>query len=337
MDFRAFVVRRDEAGVVRGALESCAATELLEGEVRIAVSYSAINYKDVLSAAGHPGVTRRFPHVPGIDAAGLVMETRDARFRVGDTVLVTGFDLGMNTWGGFAEQLRVPADWVVPLPSGLSLRTAMILGTAGLTAALATEALGRHGVSAAGPVLVTGATGGVGSLAVRLLAQAGHPVAAATGKAAEAAWLQRLGACEVVSRARILEPPARGLASARWGAAFDTVGGATLSAVLAAMHYGAPVAACGMVSGAELVTTVYPFILRAVALIGIDSVAVPLEVRRPLWDRLAQADLPWDELAHEVTLDEIGPALEQVARGQTRGRLVVRVRGAPDGLHQNRA
>lgn len=325
MPFHAFVVRRDQAGQTRGALESCPATALGAGEVRIAVAYSAINYKDVLSVAGHPGVTRHYPHVPGIDAAGRVVESQDSRFQAGDAVLVTGFDLGMNTWGGFAEQVRVPGDWVVPLPSGLSLRRAMILGTAGLTAALGREALRRHGVSQAGPVLVTGATGGVGSLAVWLLAQAGFPVVAATGKGAATAYLRALGANEIIRRETLLATLGKGLATARWGAAFDTVGGATLAAVLASAHYGAPIAACGMVGGTALATPVYPFILRAVALIGIDSVAVPMAVRQPLWEGLARAAMPWDDLACEVGLDEIGAALEQVRKGAVRGRIVVRV------------
>lgn len=328
--FRAFRVHLDE-GQLRRGVETLTGDELPAGEVTIAVSYSALNYKDALSAGGHKGVSRNYPHTPGIDAAGRVVASSSARYTAGDEVLVTGYDLGMNTPGGWSEYIRVPAEWLVPLPAGLSLRSAMALGTAGLTAALAVARLASVGLQpSAGPVVVTGASGGVGTMSVALLAAAGFEVIAVSGKPDAAPLLQRLGAGSVLAREELSAAAERPLLSAEFAGGIDTVGGTTLANLLKRIKPHGAVAACGLVGGAELETTVYPFILRGVALLGVDSVAVDNERRRELWVSLAEA---WrargldelDELVSEVGLEELESAVADILRGAVRGRLVVRL------------
>ena len=300
--------------------------DLPDGDLLVRVHYSSLNYKDALSATGHRGVTRRYPHTPGIDAAGVVVESDDDAFRAGDGVIVTSYDLGMNTPGGWGQYIRVPAAWAVPLPEGLSLRQAMIYGTAGFTAGLAVLALQEHGLQPdEGQVLVTGATGGVGSVAVGLLARAGYRVAAATGKPDQEAYLRDLGATEVLSRDDVRDESGRPLLSGRWTGAVDVVGGETLATALKSVAYGGAVASCGLVGSPELPTTVYPFILRAVNLLGIDSQACPMERRRRVWDYLAG---PWrlpylEQVARECSLDELEPEIERILKGQQTGRVVV--------------
>lgn len=298
---------------------------LPEGEVTVRVHYSSLNYKDALSASGNPGVTKRYPHTPGIDAAGVVEASRDPRFVAGDEVIVTSYDLGMNTPGGFAELVRVPGDWVVPLPAGLSLREAMALGTAGFTAALALDALERQGIEA-GPLLVTGASGGVGSVATALLAKLGHEVWAATGSPEAHAWLRGLGAGRIVARDELAEPNPRPMLKARYGGAIDTVGGETLANVVKQLELHASVAACGVVGGAELALTVYPFILRGVNLLGVDSQSCPMPRRAEVWRKLAG---PWkldlEPLTTEIGLEQLDEYLARILRGETRGRVLVRV------------
>ena len=300
--------------------------DLPAGDVLVRVHYSSLNYKDALSASGNRGVTRKYPHTPGIDAAGTVVESTVDAFRPGDEVVVIGYDLGMNTAGGFGGYIRVPAGWVVKRPAGLSLREAMIVGTAGFTAAQCVAALVDHGVTPeSGEVLVTGATGGVGSMAVALLAKLGYTVAAATGKPDEVDFLHTLGARIVIDRADVDDQSGKVLLRERWAGVVDTVGGNILASAIKATRYGGSVAACGMVASGALDLTVFPFILRGVKLLGIDSVNVPVEERRAMWERLAG---PWkpallEQMAREVTLAGLDAEIEAILLGQQRGRVVV--------------
>ena len=271
-------------------------------------------------------MTKTFPQIPGVDAAGTVVSSAVPALQVGDRVIVTGFDLGMNTWGGFATLIRVPASWVLPLPDPLSLQESMIFGTAGLTAALCIDALMQHSVQPdAGEVLVTGATGGVGSLAVAMLAKLGFQVVAVTGKTEHHEWLRSLGAATILSREELHDQSGKPLLSGRWAGAVDTVGGSMLATVLKSTRYGGCVTACGLVGGADLTTTVYPFILRAVSLIGIDSVNCPLSRRRRLWHHLATAWKPdrLETIATLVSLPQLCEKMDAILQGQMVGRVVV--------------
>jgi acrylyl-CoA reductase (NADPH) len=309
-------------------LRTLPVADLGEGDVVIAVSWSSVNYKDGLASRKDGKVARIDPLVPGVDLAGTVVDPGGSDLVVGQSVLVHGYDLGVAHHGGYAEYARVPADWVVPLPPGLSERQAMTLGTAGFTAALSVVALEEHGLTPdAGPVLVTGATGGVGSAAVSILAGRGHPVTAVTGKSDAADWLRSLGAAEVVDRSAVGDA-SRPLRRETWAGAVDCVGGETLAAVLASLRYGAAVAASGNTGGAAVPTTVFPFILRGVSLLGIDSVQCPIDRRRAVWTRLAGDLRPssLDDLAtDEVPLEEVPGALERILDGGARGRTLVRV------------
>ena len=303
-------------------------SDLPPGEVTIRVEYSSANYKDALAATGHRGVIRQLPHVPGIDAAGTVVASSAESHRAGEQVLVTGFDLGAGRWGGWAEYIRVPADWVLPLPQDWTPREAMILGTAGFTAAQCVMALERHEIQPGnGTVVVTGATGGVGCVAVLLLAQLGYRVAAVTGKADRHDWLRSLGAAEILPREAVVDATDRPLLSARWSGAVDTVGGRTLGTLLRSLQHRGCVAACGLVGGADLPITVYPFILRGCKLDGIDSALCPWPQRREVWRRLSQewrvANL--DRVAHEVALRDAGEVVRMLLAGQSVGRPILRV------------
>jgi acrylyl-CoA reductase (NADPH) len=300
--------------------------DLPPGELLLRVHYSSLNYKDALSATGRPGVTKSYPHTPGIDAAGVVEEDASGRFKPGDEVIVTGYDLGMNTAGGFGQYIRVPAAWGVPLPAGLSLRESMVIGTAGFTAGLSVYRLAAAGVApAAGEILVTGATGGVGSIAVGILARAGYRVVAATGKASEEGYLKDLGASEVIDRQTVTEGAERPLLKERWAGAVDVVGGATLATVLKATRYGGVVTCCGLVGAPDLPVNVFPFILRGVSLLGIDSVQCPAGPRLEVWQRLAGSWKPahLEETVTEVTLQTLEPAIAAILAGQVRGRTLV--------------
>ncbi len=300
--------------------------ELPAGDVLIRVHYSSLNYKDALSASGNRGVTRKYPHTPGIDAAGIVVESAADAFGPGDEVIVIGYDLGMNTAGGFGGYIRVPAGWVVKRPAGLTLREAMILGTAGFTAAQCVAALVDHGVAPdGGEVLVTGATGGVGSMAVALLGRLGYAVAAATGKRDEVDFLHGLGARIVLDRAEVDDQSGRVMLRERWAGVVDTVGGNILASAIKATRYGGSVAACGMVASGALELTVFPFILRGVKLLGIDSVNVSIEERRAMWERLAGVWKPaiLDQMAREVTLAGLDTEIQAILLGQQRGRVIV--------------
>lgn len=321
--YRAMVVHREGDALVR-RLETLNSETLPAGEVLIEVHYSSLNYKDGLSATGNPGVTRAFPHTPGIDASGVVLESAVPEFSAGDDVIVIGFDLGMGTAGGFGERIRVPADWVVQRPEGLSLRASMALGTAGFTAAECVDKLERMGglSPAQGPVLVTGATGGVGSVAVMLLSQLGYEVVAVTGKADKANWLKTLGASEVLSREALAEGAGKPLLAERYAAAVDTVGGELLFNAVKSLRYGGSLAACGLVASPTIPATVLPFILRHVNLLGIDSVQWPLAEKKRLWGRLAKEwQLPsLETLVEPLSLETLSDALDRILAGEMVGR-----------------
>jgi acrylyl-CoA reductase (NADPH) len=321
-EIRAFVAEKGDDGVDRG-LRTIAGDELGEGDVVVRVDCSSVNYKDALATIPKGQVARISPLVPGIDLAGTVVEGEGD----GSEVIVHGYDLGVAHHGGYAEYARVPRDWVVPLPDGLTARQAMAIGTAGFTAAMSVARLERHGLTPdAGPVLVTGATGGVGSVAVSILAARGYEVVASTGKDARD-YLEALGASEVVGREDVAGD-GRPLGRQRWAAAVDSVGGAPLAGLLPQIRYGGAVAASGLTAGVKVETTVMPFILRSVALLGIDSVAAPMQERAELWRRLADDLRPPrldDAIAREIGLDELEPALEAILEGGLIGRTVVRV------------
>ncbi|HEX5773800.1 MAG TPA: YhdH/YhfP family quinone oxidoreductase [Geomobilimonas sp.] len=300
--------------------------ELPPGDLVVRVHYSSLNYKDALSATGHPGVTRQFPHTPGIDAAGEVVSCEDGDFAPGDKVLVTGYDLGMETDGGFGQYIRIPSAWAVRLPEGLTLRDSMALGTAGFTAALSALKLERAGVKPDdGDILVTGATGGVGSIAVSILAQAGYRVVAATGKVADEEYLKDLGAAEVIGRDEVAAGEEKALLPERWAGAVDVVGGTTLAAVLKGTIYGGTVTCCGLVASPELPVNVYPFILRGVSLLGVDSVQCPREIRKEVWRRLATGWKParLDEMVTECSLSGLEVMIQTILHGGITGRVVV--------------
>jgi acrylyl-CoA reductase (NADPH) len=324
--FPCYMVRKGADGRIAASVETITPEDLPAGDVLIRVAYSSLNYKDALACQGHPGVVRTFPHVPGIDCAGTVAESTSSDYRPGDEVLVTGYDLGAGHWGGFAAYVRVPADWVVPLSSGLSLRDAMIYGTAGFTAAQCVDAIVGRGIRPdRGPVVVTGSTGGVGSIAVAILAKLGYEVAAVTGKSEQHDFLRRIGAKTILSRDDVPDATDRSLLPARWAAAVDTVGGQPLATILRSIDHRGCVAACGLVAGTDLALTVYPFILRGVTLAGIDSAKCPRPERLEIWQKLSG---PWDvdqldDLAHEVTLRELPARVQQILAGQIVGRTIV--------------
>jgi acrylyl-CoA reductase (NADPH) len=326
--FRAYVVDKPaDAAFTRGVREDLSPDDLPPGELTIRVQWSSVNFKDGLAARADGKVARVYPLIAGIDLAGEVVTSEDDAFPVGSRVVANGYDIGTARHGGFGELARIPSDWAVPLPRGLTAREAMAIGTAGFTAAMSVDALERHGLKPGdGPVLVTGAAGGVGSTAIAILAARGHEVWAATGKPEEVDRLRELGATGFLTREEVTTP-GRPLESARWAGAVDTVGSATLPYVLRTMRLGAAVASSGNASGAELQTTVFPFILRGVALLGMDSANLAIGPRRSLWARLSDDLLPRgiEDGISEVDLDTLQPALDAIADGQARGRWVVRV------------
>ena len=301
--------------------------DLPAGDVLIRVRYSSLNYKDALSATGNRGVTRQFPHTPGIDAAGVVEHSSVAEFAPGDEVIVTGYDLGMNTYGGMAQYIRVPAAWVIKRPTGLSMRESMVLGTAGLTAALCVDKLLRAGLTTdTGPVLVTGATGGVGSIAIVLLHQLGFQVTAVTGKAEQAGFLQQLGAQTVISREELSLGTDKALLKPQWAGVVDTVGGDLLFNAVKALQYGASAACCGLTAGIDFKASVLPFILRGVNLLGVDSVELPLVNKASMWDKLSlQWKLDLEGLVKEISLEDVPNAIIAMLATQQVGRTLVRV------------
>ena len=323
---RALIVEKAEDGTTSASVQDIAEDRLPEGEVTVRVEHSTVNYKDGLCIGPGGGLVRSYPHVPGIDFAGTVETSDDDRYAPGDTVVLTGWRVGEAHWGGYAEKARVRADWLVPLPEGLTTRQAMAVGTAGFTSMLAVQALEDQGLRD-GPVLVTGAAGGVGSVAVALLAAMGREVAAVTGRPEQEGYLRDLGAATIVPRADLAETVKRPLESETWGGCVDAVGGPMLARVLGQMQYGASVAAVGLAGGASLPATVIPFLLRGVNLLGIDSVMQPYENRVRAWSRIAEV-LPMDKLEAMVvpaTLEDLPRLGADILKGQVRGRVVVDV------------
>lgn len=326
--FKAFVINQGEDRKVVSAMTTMTSAELDAGEVLIRVHYSSINYKDALAATGAGKIIRRFPCAGGIDMSGEVVESADARFRPGDKVIATSFDIGVAHHGGYAEYARVPAGWVVPLPAGLDLFEAMALGTAGFTAALGIVRMEDNGLAPAnGPVIVTGATGGVGGLAIDMLARLGYHVVALTGKEAETDYLKMLGAAEIKLRASIDFDKVRPLEAAQWAGAVNNVGGQILHWVLATMKQAGTVASIGNAASFNINTTVFPFILRGVSLLGVDSGYMGFPTRQRVWDRLATDLKPRHlaEVTRTIAFDELPAAFDAFIAGQVKGRTVVRI------------
>jgi acrylyl-CoA reductase (NADPH) len=324
-NFRALVLH-EEGGKVTPRLATLDEARLPPGEVTVAVEYSTLNYKDGMILEGQGRLVRAYPHVPGVDFAGTVLRSDSPEFRPGDPVILTGWRVGEVQWGGYAERARVKADYLVRRPNGLSARQAMAIGTAGLTSMLAVIALEKHGLTPdAGEVLVTGAAGGVGSIAVSLFSALGYRVVASTGRPELHDYLTGLGAAELIDRAALAAKPARPLDRERWAGAIDAVGGATLATVLTQLKYRAGVAACGLAGGSDLPASVIPFLLRGVNLLGIDSVMCPRDERIEAWNRLAR-DLPLDKLeavTQTVSLADVPALAPRILNGEVRGRIVI--------------
>ncbi len=324
--FKALVVQELGDKRFKREVSSRKLSDLPDGDILVQVKYTSLNYKDVLSATGNKGVTRNYPHTPGIDAAGLVVESRDKQIKEGDEVIVTGYDLGMNTAGGFGQYARVPSQWIIPLPMGLSLKESMIYGTAGLTAAMSIHKLELNGLKKGmGEVLVTGATGGVGSMAVAILARIGYQVAASTGKLKEREFLMSLGAHKVMDREELKDPSAKPLGKKRWAGVVDTVGGETLTTAIKTTQDEGSITCCGMVTSNDLNSSIFPFILRGINLLGISSAEYPLSRKIDLWNKLAD---PWkigsfDRIHTECSLDGLNSYIDQMLKGQTVGRIIV--------------
>ncbi|GFE66661.1 acrylyl-CoA reductase (NADPH) [Litoreibacter roseus] len=326
--FNALIVEKDEDGKTSASVQEISEDRLPDGNVTVAVEYSTVNYKDGLCIGPGGGLVRNYPHVPGIDFAGTVETSDDDRYAPGDKVVLTGWRVGEAHWGGYAQKAKVRADWLVPLPKGLDTRHAMAVGTAGFTAMLAVMALEDHGMTPGhGPVLVTGAAGGVGSVATAILAKLGYEVAGVTGRPETADYLKSLGATQIVARDEINETVKRPLEAETWAGCVDAVGGEMLARVLGQMKYGTSVAAVGLAGGAALPATVIPFLLRGVNLLGIDSVMKPYEGRLRAWERIA-SDLPMDkldEMIQPATLSDLPDLGAKILKGQVKGRLVVDV------------
>jgi putative YhdH/YhfP family quinone oxidoreductase len=322
--YKAFIVEETSDNHFSHAVKDANSDDLPEGEVLIRVKYSSLNYKDALSASGNKGVTRKYPHTPGIDAAGIVEESLVLGFKKGDSVIVTSYDLGMNTSGGFGQYIRVPADWVVPLPKGLSLEQSMILGTAGFTAAMSVERLMSGVTPGQGSILVTGATGGVGSIACAILVKLGYTVDAVSGKP-DTGFLEGLGVKQVIARDRFLEKTSPPILKARWAGVIDTVGGDILATAIKSTDAWGVVTCCGNVASPDLPINVFPFILRGISLIGIDSQHCSMPLRRILWENLATDWKPkmLESMSTRVDLEALGDSIEQILKGKLKGRTLV--------------
>ncbi len=326
ISYNALVVQEIGSDAYSREVHSRSIRDLPDGDLLIRVHYSSLNYKDALSASGNRGVTRHYPHVPGIDAAGVVEESSSHDFRPGDQVIATGFDLGMNTSGGYGQYIRIPAGWALHCPQSLSLRQSMIYGTAGFTAAQSVEKLVNHPVlPEQGKILISGATGGVGSIAVSIMAKLGYSITAVSGKPEAEGFLTKLGANEIISREQAANSSGKPLLKEKWAGVIDTVGGEILATAIKSTGYGGAVTCCGNVSSPELPLTVYPFILRGVSLLGIDSAKCPLHNRQRIWQKLAGE---WkienlDSLATECTLHELPAIIEKMLQGLQTGRVIV--------------
>ena len=324
--FKAMVISRTEDGKFTREITTRQIDSLPDGEVLLSVKYSSLNYKDALSAIGNRGVTKNYPHTPGVDAAGVVEYSKSGEFELGDEVIVHGYDLGMNTSGGFGQCVRVPADWVVSLPAGLDLKESMMYGTAGFTAAQSVLKIVEGGVRPEdGKILVTGATGGVGSMAVAILGKAGYSVTASTGKTEQEQFLVGLGAEEVIGREDLTDPSGRLLLKGQWAGVVDTVGGEILATAIKSTGQRGVVTTCGNVASHELNTNVYPFILRGITLVGIDSASCPMERRRLVWEKMSgewKLDI-LEQMCRTVSLEDVDPEIDVILKGGQVGRVVI--------------
>lgn len=324
--FKAFVVDKKNDEFI-SENRTISLDDLPQGDVVVKVMYSSINYKDGLASIPNGKIVRSYPFIPGIDLAGMVVSSSDDRFKEGDEIIATSYEIGVSHFGGYSEYARIPGDWIVPLPEGLSLKEAMVYGTAGFTAALSVHRLEASGLNPnKGKVLVTGATGGVGSIAVAILSKLGYHVVTSTGKETEHSYLKQLGAKEILSREEIYGEKIKPLDQQLWAGAVDPVGGKTLAAILSKINYGGSVAVSGLTGGTDLSTTVFPFILRGVNLLGIDSVNCPMETRITIWDRMASDMKPdglLDTIKNEIAFDELPQALSSTVKGEARGRTIV--------------
>jgi putative YhdH/YhfP family quinone oxidoreductase len=325
--FRAFVVNKTDEGFSAGH-KQLALSDLPAGEVLIKVAYSSVNYKDGLASIPDGKIVRSYPFVPGIDMSGVVAESNDPHFKSGDKVIATSYEIGVSHFGGYSEYARVKAAWVVPLPAGLTLKEAMIFGTAGFTAALSVHHLERNGLKPQhGPVLVTGATGGLGSIGISILKKLGYSVTASTGKAEDHDYLKQLGASDIISRVETSAESTRPMEKERWAGSIDAVGGSTLAYIIRSTKIGGSLAACGNTGGPNLNTTIFPFILRGLSLFGIDSVNCPMELRRQIWEHLASDYKPahLELIEHEKSFEELSQALATILKGGMKGRTVINV------------
>ncbi|UOQ43862.1 oxidoreductase [Halobacillus salinarum] len=326
--FQAYTIR-EKGESVQAGMETLMTEDLPQGDVLIRVHYSSVNYKDGMVAQPNNPLVKNYPVIPGIDLAGEVVESTDNQFSKGDQVIATSYEIGVNHFGGYSEYARIPSQWIVPLPQELTLEQSMIYGTAGFTAALSIERLQHYGITPEkGPVLVTGATGGVGSMAVAMLAKQGYEVEASTGSESYTDFLKELGAAKVISRKEVFDGKLKPLDKEKWAAAVDPVGGEPLAAVLSQLKYFGAAAVSGLAAGTKVPTEVYPFILRGIALIGVDSVQCPMDIRKDIWDRLA-SDLnisdSLEKMKSQVSLEEVPETLEKILNGQTIGRTIVKV------------
>lgn len=322
------LVSEESGDVVRTSVKELYLDDLPQGDLLIRVLYSSLNYKDALSASGNRGITRKYPHTPGIDSSGIVVSSQSSEFSEGDHVLVCGYDLGMNTPGGFGEYIRVPADWAMPIPGSLTHEESMMLGTAGFTAGLAIYKMELNRQNPEnGPVLVTGATGGLGSLAINILAGAGYEVIASTGKTEEVEYLQSLGATKIITREETYDQSGKHLIRPRWAGAIDTVGGNTLATVLKGCQRHGNVACCGNAHSFYLNTTVFPFILNGINLLGIDSATCPMNLRKDIWAKLSKEWRPaaLHQISNLITLDELPEKIDLILQSKVRGRFVVKL------------
>ncbi|WP_423409429.1 acryloyl-CoA reductase [Heyndrickxia sp. MSNUG] len=327
-NFKAFIVNKTEEDF-SAEVKTINLEDLPAGDVVIKVAYSSVNYKDGLASIPNGKIVRSYPFVPGIDLVGTVVSSNDKRFMEGDEVIATSYEIGVSHFGGYSEYARIPGDWIVPLPEGLTLRESMVYGTAGFTAALSVHRLEENGLTPdKGKVLVTGATGGVGSVAVAMLAKRGYHVVASTGKESEHDYLRGIGAAEIIGRDEVTGEKIKPLDKQLWAAAVDPVGGKTLSAILSKLEYNGSVAVSGLTGGTDVAATVFPFILRGINLLGIDSVYCPMETRKLLWQRMATDLKPeglLDTIQNEVTLNELPQVLSSILKGENRGRTIVKI------------
>lgn len=327
MKYKALITKEIENNQFSREIQTVDTNDLPQNGTLIQVKYSSLNYKDALSARGHKGITRNYPFQPGIDAAGIIIETNSQKFKIGDEVIVTGYDLGMNTPGGFGEYINVPEEWIVPLPHSLSLKESMYYGTAGFTAAICVDEIINRNVSNNKPILVTGATGGVGITAIGMLKNAGYKVVASTGKPEANEMLKEIGADEIISREEVIDNSNRPLISTKWASVIDTVGGNTLSSVIKSTDMHGIVCVLGNVAGDKFDSTVYPFLLRGVSLIGIDSASKDMDLRKKLWNNIADI---WNisnlnKYIKKINLDELSNEIDVILKGQQKGRIIVKM------------